>query len=38
MITIVIITDSAVDIASSSSSHITVIVTPELLLKHCAQL
>jgi hypothetical protein len=35
MITIVVIADSAVDVTSSTSGCAAIIVTPELLLKHC---
>jgi hypothetical protein len=38
MITAVVVTDSAVDVVSSSSSPATIIVALELLLKCCAQL
>jgi hypothetical protein len=38
MITIVVVVDSLVDVAGSTSSHAAIIATPELLLKHCAQL
>jgi hypothetical protein len=38
MITAVVVTDSAVDVASSSSSHAAIIAALELLLECCAQL
>jgi hypothetical protein len=38
MFTAVIITDAAVDITSSTSSHATIIATPKLLLERCVQL
>jgi hypothetical protein len=38
MITIVIITDSVVDVASSPSSRVAIVATPELLLERCVQL
>jgi hypothetical protein len=33
MITVVVITDAVVDVASSMLSHATIVVTPELLLQ-----
>jgi hypothetical protein len=36
MITAVIITDAAVDVASSTSSRAAIVETPEFLLKRCA--
>jgi hypothetical protein len=38
MITVVVIADASMDIASPASSHATVVVTPELLLERRAQL
>jgi hypothetical protein len=38
MIAIVVITDLAVDVVNSSSSHAAIIVTPEFLLERHAQL
>jgi hypothetical protein len=37
-LTVVIIADSAVDVASSTSSRIAIIATLELLLERCTQL
>jgi hypothetical protein len=34
MIAIVVVADLVVDVVSSSSSRVAIIVTPELLLKH----
>jgi hypothetical protein len=38
MITIVVITDLAVDVVNSSSSHAAIIATPEFLLERRVQL
>jgi hypothetical protein len=38
MITAIIITDAVVDVMGSTSSHATIIVTPELLLERYVQL
>jgi hypothetical protein len=38
MITTIIIADSLVNVMSSTSSRAAIVVTPELLLEHCAQL
>jgi hypothetical protein len=38
MITAVVVADSAVDVASSTSSCAAIVATPELLLERCAQL
>jgi hypothetical protein len=38
MVTTVVVTDAAVDITSSASSHATIVVTPKLLLEGHAQL
>jgi hypothetical protein len=38
MITTIVVADSEVDIASSTSRRAAIVATPELLLEHCAQL
>jgi hypothetical protein len=38
MITAIVITDAVVDIMGPTSSHATIIVTPELLLERRVQL